>query len=355
MRQSSPLIPWGKFLWSKFILPRMSLHAWKVLRGKEISDDLLQRRGVALASRCELCGACTESLNHIFLHCSFAASVWNYFTSIFEIGVAPPTILEVFNLGNTVEKSPQLKELWLICFTSVLWFLWHARNQVRFESRNFTVAAVCRLISGHIQAASRLATGPMHNTIQDLRILKTFGACCRLRRAPRVVEVNWHPPLIGWIKINSDGAWKHGEGIGGFGAIFRDYKGQFLGAFASNLDIPSSIAAEVMAVITAIEIAWVRDWKHIWLEVDSSLVLDYIRSPSLVPWQLRIRWLNCLYRISQMHFRSSHIFREGNKVADALANYGTSLSAQEWWDTPPPFVLSYCNSDILGLPQFRFR
>ena len=44
---------------------------------------------------------------------------------------------------------------------------------------------------------------------------------------------------------------------------------------ASNLDIPSSIAAEVMAVITAIEIAWVRDWKHIWLEVDSSLVLDY--------------------------------------------------------------------------------
>ena len=56
-----------------------------------------------------------------------------------------------------------------------------------------------------------------------------------------------------------------------------------------------------------------------------------------------------------MHFRSSHIFREGNKVADALANYGTSLSKQEWWDTPPHFVLSYCNSDILGLPQFRFR
>ena len=83
------------------------------------------------------------------------------------------------------------------------------------------------------------------------------------------------------IIFNSDSAWKHGEGIGGFGAIFQDYKGKFLSAFASNLDIPSSIAVEVMAVITAIEIVWVRDWKHIWLEVGSSLVLDYITCASV--------------------------------------------------------------------------
>nr|XP_011459708.1 PREDICTED: uncharacterized protein LOC105350053 [Fragaria vesca subsp. vesca] len=75
-----------------------------------------------------------------------------------------------------------------------------------------------------------------------------------------------------------------------------------------------------MAIIKAIELAWVRDWKHIWLEVDSSLVLDYIRRPSLVPWPLRVRWLNCLYRISKMNFKATHIFREGNKIVDALAN-----------------------------------
>ncbi|KAK9949954.1 hypothetical protein M0R45_005462 [Rubus argutus] len=297
----------------------------------------------------------SDSLNHIFLTCPFTIAIWNHFASLFELGVTPSSLLELLEFGMQAGRSPQIKELWLICFTSILWFVWHARNKTRFEGRCFSVKAVCRLISGHIRAASHLATGHMHNSVQDLRILKCFSATCRPRRAPSVVEVNWNPPSIGWVKINTDGAWKHNEGVGGYGAIFRDYKGHFLGAFASNLDVPSSVAAEVMAVIKAIELAWVRDWKHIWLEVDSSLVLDFIRRPSLVPWKLQIRWFNCLYQISQMHFKVSHIFREGNKVADVLANYGTLSSDFVWWDEPPPFLLVYYNSDVVGHPQFRFR
>ncbi|KAL6133340.1 hypothetical protein ACLB2K_065577 [Fragaria x ananassa] len=129
----------------------------------------------------------------------------------------------------------------------------------------------------------------MHNSVQDLRMIKSFGVECRLGRAPRVIEVVRHPSVIRWVKINSDGAWKHVEGVGGFGAIFHDFKCHVLGAFSSNIDILSSVAADVMAIIVAIELAWVRDWKHIWLEVDSSLVLDYLRSPLLVPWNLRVR------------------------------------------------------------------
>ena len=117
------------------------------------------------------------------------------------------------------------------------------------KPKSFSVASVCHLISGHIRAASRLAAGPMNNSFHDLQILKSFGVDSRLRRAPRVIEVFWHPPVIGWVKINSDGAWKHLEGVGGFGAVFRDFKGRVIGAFSSNIDIPSYVAAEVMAVI----------------------------------------------------------------------------------------------------------
>ncbi|PRQ16504.1 putative ribonuclease H-like domain-containing protein [Rosa chinensis] len=109
-----------------------------------------------------------------------------------------------------------------------------------------------------------------------------------------------------------------------------------------------------MAVIKAIELAWVWDWKHVWLEVDSSLVLTFLRSPHMVPWQLRVEWGNCLHWISHMHFRSSHIYREGNQVADALANFGDALSEMIWWDSIPQFALSFCARDRLGLPNFRF-
>ena len=134
-----------------------------------------------------------------------------------------------------------------------------------------------------------------------------------------------------------------------------DFRGGVLGSFSSNFDIPSSVAAEVMAVIMAIELAWVRDWKHIWLEVDSALVITFLHSPHLVPWQLRVEWNNCLHRISLMHFRSSHIYREGNKAADALANFGLSSDGLTWWDLPPVFIRSSCRTDYLGFPNFRFR
>lgn len=66
-----------------------------------------------------------------------------------------------------------------------------------------------------------------------------------------------------YIKINSDGAWKYDSGRGGYGTVFRDYRGHVLGAFDSNLGIFISVAEEVMTIIKADELAWVRDWKHI--------------------------------------------------------------------------------------------
>ncbi|KAL6205985.1 hypothetical protein ACLB2K_023236 [Fragaria x ananassa] len=182
----------------------------------------------------------------------------------------------------------------------------------------------------------------MFNSLEELRVLKNYNISCRARRAPRIIEVNWHPPILGWVKNNTDGAWQRASGRAGYGGIFRDFCGSFLGAFASNLDIPSSVEAEVMAVIQAIELAWVREWKHIWLEVDSTLVLHYLRDPHLVPWRLRVAWSNCLHHISHMHFRSSHIFREGNQVADALANIGLTLTGMSWWDDPPPSIVDHC-------------
>ncbi|KAL6179927.1 hypothetical protein ACLB2K_046598 [Fragaria x ananassa] len=180
------------------------------------------------------------------------------------------------------------------------------------------------------------------------------GVPCKPSKAPCIVEVNWHP-LFGWVKVNTDGAWRSSSGQAGYGGLFRDFRGGVLGAFCSNFNMASSVAAEVMAVIKAIELAWVRDWKHVWLEVDSSLVINFLRSPHLVPWQLRVEWGNCLHRISQMHFCSSHIFREGNQAADALANCGLSSNGLIWWDLPLHFILSHCHRDYMGLPNFRFR
>ncbi|XP_024161372.1 uncharacterized protein LOC112168480 [Rosa chinensis] len=171
----------------------------------------------------------------------------------------------------------------MVAFTTALWFIWNSRNKVRFDGVVVHATNVFGMIVGHIQASSCLVTGVMHNSILNLRVLKCFGASCNPRNAPTVFEVIWRPPPSGWVKVNTDGAWRRGLGVGGYGGVFRNDQRCFIGAFSSSLDIPSSVAAVVMAVIKAIELAWVRDWNYVWLEVDSQILLDLLCSPMLAP------------------------------------------------------------------------
>ncbi|PNX89856.1 70 kDa peptidyl-prolyl isomerase, partial [Trifolium pratense] len=48
----------------------------------------------------------------------------------------------------------------------------------------------------------------------------------------------------------------------------------------------SAFMAELCGAMRAIEIAYCRNWKNLWLESDSTLVVMAFKSPVLVPWEL---------------------------------------------------------------------
>jgi hypothetical protein len=47
-------------------------------------------------------------------------------------------------------------------------------------------------------------------------------------------------------------------------------------------------------VIFAKECAVEKRWTHLWIESDSKLANLKVKSPNIVPWQIKNRWLNCL-------------------------------------------------------------
>jgi hypothetical protein len=55
----------------------------------------------------------------------------------------------------------------------------------------------------------------------------------------------------------------------------------------------------------------------------------------------------------QMNGMVSHIFREGNQVADSLANIGCTLSSPTRWQQAPHFIIGSLEKNKLGLPSFR--
>ncbi|KAG4988622.1 hypothetical protein JHK82_030960 [Glycine max] len=111
---------------------------------------------------------------------------------------------------------------------------------------------------------------------------------------------------------------------------------------------------QTMVVVLAIERAIFYNWKHFWLETDSTLVLHAFSHPKSVHWSIYNRWMNCINHINHINFRISHIYREGNVCVAKLASFGAQSSGYTWWDSPPSFVVQQFLKYRQELPFYRF-
>ena len=145
----------------------------------------------------------------------------------------------------------------------------------------------------------------MRNNMDELLVIRHFGLWGRPPRASVIKSVVWSPPSPGWVKVNTDGVALGSPSVGGCGGVFRNCRSFVKGCFAAPLGSVFTFEAELLAVSMAINYAWINDWRHIWLESDSSYVVQLLFARSdHVP--------RCLSHISHMDFQVSHIFREGN-------------------------------------------
>ncbi|KAK2661872.1 hypothetical protein Ddye_000446 [Dipteronia dyeriana] len=302
----SPQVPWWRDVWCRFIPPSRSGLTWRLLLNRFPTEDRLSRAGFHLASRCSVCGVSSESFDHLFIRCPLAVSLWEAVFSAFQRRISVDT--------------------------SALSFVWRA-----------------------VSDANRLEIRCMHNYVDDLLILHRFDLRGRPARAPVIRSVIWSPPAPGWTKVNADGAALISPDAGGCGGIFRNCRAFVKGCFVIPLDHVFVYKAELLAASIAINFARQNRWHRIWLESDSSYVVQLLSSRSeQVPWLIRQAWQRCIYQISKMEFQVSHIFREGNQVADALSKHALRLEVDSWWANSPSFCSLLVDNDCMGRESFRF-
>ncbi|KAK3183302.1 hypothetical protein Dsin_030588 [Dipteronia sinensis] len=196
--------------------------------------------------------------------------------------------------------------------------------------------------------------GCMWNHMDDLLILHRFGLQGRPSKAPVIKSVVWSPPAPGWIKVNTNGASMGSSGVGGCGCIFRNCRGFVKGCFAFSLSQVFIFEAELLAASLAMNFIWKYGWHRIWLESDSSYVVQLLSSRSeIVPLRVRQVWQRSIFQISQMHFQVSYIFNERNQIADALSKHALELQADSWWFSTLPLCSSLVGNDCMGREFFR--
>ncbi|KAK3189414.1 hypothetical protein Dsin_028975 [Dipteronia sinensis] len=276
-------------------------------------EDRLCKVGFHLASICSICVVSNELADYLFLRCPLTVALWEAAFSAFQ--------------G---------------CISADSWgFFFSQAMAVSFSDQSLVWRAVSR--------ANRLGIGCMRNCMDYLLILWCFGLRGRPTKTLVIRSVIWSPSTSGWIKVNTDGAALSSLGTEGYRGIFRNCRSFVKGCFDILLGHVFAFEVELLAASMGINFAWKYMWSRIWQKSDYSYVVQLLSSRSKhVPWRLRQAWQRCIFQISQMEFQMSHIFREYNRVADALSKDALGLEVDSWWFSTPSFCSSLVGNDYMG-------
>ncbi|KAK3221823.1 hypothetical protein Dsin_008848 [Dipteronia sinensis] len=181
-----------------------------------------------------------------------------------------------FRQAMSVSFSDQIRVFWRASIHAVIWSVWYSCNQWIFEGKYIDFRAALSLVCRSVYDANRLGIGCMHNCVDDLLILRRFGLSGRPGKAPVIRSVVWSPPAPGWIKVNTEGAALGSPGVGGCGGVFWTCRSFVKACFAVPLGQVFAFEAELLAASLAINYAWNLGWHRIWLESDSSYVVQLL-------------------------------------------------------------------------------
>ncbi|XP_075497854.1 uncharacterized protein LOC142535307 [Primulina tabacum] len=211
--------------WGSWLRPTMSFFLWRFWHQWLPVDDVLQRRGFELASKCQCCEM-PETFTHIFIDSPLARSVWHYFGAVFHVRIPLTSDFRLFlsawkrhpgwtPRGHVKEFLPFI----------VLWFLWTARNDAKHRHLHISAETVKSQILSYLRLAHAASTvKPMHWR-GVLQAARAMGIFVQLRRARKLTIVRWLRPPFGCFKLNVDGSSRGSPGDSTVGGVVRDSSG----------------------------------------------------------------------------------------------------------------------------------
>ncbi|KAH0648235.1 hypothetical protein KY285_033483 [Solanum tuberosum] len=122
------------------------------------------------------------------------------------------------------------------------------------------------------------------------------------------------------VKCNTDGASKGNPGDNSIGFCIRDHEGNLLYAKAKGIGVTTNTEAESIAILEALQYCMGKDLTGVMVETYSLSLKKMIEKQWNVPWELVERVEEIRVLVHKLQASLTHTFREGNCVADALAN-----------------------------------
>lgn len=133
---------------SKIIPPLLKTFAWRLIRHAIATGERAGRYSTHIDQQCSYCGAIENDL-HLFFHCSLSSEVWSSANPpIFANNI--PAEEDGIQSALPLLITPNPSDDSLCKFLFILWYIWKARNDNRFQRRTWTAFQVHQAAKAHM-------------------------------------------------------------------------------------------------------------------------------------------------------------------------------------------------------------
>lgn len=323
-----------KLCWHNRILPKAGAFFLIALQDKVLTVNILKYIGIVGPSRCILCKKDEETSNHFLFNCSFASSCWEWFFDMIEYNSARNEKLLDFMSAWPLYFKSKWGDLWLVGPSMIVWHIWKERNRrifrEEYHSREETIKSIKttieEVVSGNIRKKRIIFYNACDKKMEKRWAFKELTKVRIADKAKDRKKVRWIAPKKDWTKLNFDGASRGNPGKVGYGEVIRDKNGSFLQAIYEKIEDTTNNEAEIRALEAGLEMCVEKGLTKVTIEGDSQIIINGVTKRKFQSWKLN-KWLPrisvLMDKIGDFEFR--HSYREGNKVADILANMGVTI------------------------------
>eukprot|EP00253_Pinus_taeda_P034383 PITA_34383 len=333
---------WEK-IWNPPIWPKISTFLWLLSHNRILTWDNLRKRKFEGPSICFNCKMEEETTVHLMQLCPLSRQMWEKVTFRCQ-----KEGREIGNVNNTLRNWPQhpfqsriLNSLWQIIPGIVMWNLWKERNRRIFKDHSMDVQQVWQTIVMNIQETLSIKSWSQEDfpsTNKEQAIwnnwqihLSSTNFPARSSNKQKDIPSHWSPPPPNSFMLNFDGASKGNPGATGYGGVIRDHTGQVLKVFFGSIGWNTNNVAELEGLWQGLNIAQKDNFFPLIVEGDSQILINMAikiqqgteAQKISTSWRMvaRLELLQSWIRDNKAA-TFNHIRREGNKLADFLANIG---------------------------------
>ncbi|KAL9859832.1 putative RNA-directed DNA polymerase [Arabidopsis thaliana] len=305
-------------VWKVVAPERVKIFLWLGVNQVIMTNMERQRRHLSDSGICQVCKGGEETILHVLRNCPAMYGLWLRIiprrrrTTFFTMSLLE-WVYDNLRDHKGVWESP-----WSTVFLMAVWWGWKWRCGYVFGA-----TGRCRDRVSFIKDLAREVT-KAHAVVGVSRRL--------VGREER--RISWSRPSEGWCKLNTDGASRGNPGLAAAGGVLRESNGEWRRGFAINIGICSAPLAELWGVYYGLYMAWECKVSRLELEVDSEVVVGFLRTCISESHPLSFLIRMCYSFISRDWIvRISHKYREANRLADSFLMFVWMLFIRLCWKT----------------------